>query len=177
MDEADFLQRILDDPAGAAKTWLVLADWLEEHGDPRHELIRFQHDPRYRRDLSPAERDEQVCALLRAEVKPCLPMVTNSLGMRFVLVSPGTFRMGSPETEKERLADREGPQHEVQITRPFLLGVHPVTQEEYERVIGSNPSYFRREGKGASKVKIIDTKRFPVECVSWDDAVAFCAKL
>src|SRR5262249_44502238 len=72
---------------------------------------------------------------------------------------------------------REGPQHEVEITGPFLLGVHPVTQEEYERVTGSNPSWFAATGQGASEVEKIDTKRFPVESVSWDDAVAFCERL
>src|SRR5262249_13833963 len=146
MTEHNFLQRILDDPAGAAITWLVFADWLEEQDDLRHELIRFQHDPLYRSGLSTAERDEHVCALLRGGVKPPLPTVTTSLGMRFVLVPPGTFLMGSPETEAERSAD-EGPQHEVAITRPFLLGVHPVTQEEYERVTGSNPSHFAPKDK------------------------------
>jgi uncharacterized protein (TIGR02996 family) len=176
MTERDFLQRILDDPCGAAETWLVLADWLEEMGDRRHELIRFQHDPRFRPDLSAAERDECVCALLRDRVKPCLPAVANSLGMRFVLVSPGRFLMGSPETEEER-TDDEGPQHAVEITRPFLLGVHAVTQEEYERVMGSNPSHFAPTGKEASKVKKLDTKRFPVENVSWDDATGFCGRL
>jgi uncharacterized protein (TIGR02996 family) len=176
MTEAAFLQRILDDPTGAADTWLVLADWLEERNDPRHELVRFQHDPRFRTDLSPAERDEQVCALLRAGVKPPLPTVMNSLGMRFVLVSPGTFLMGSPETEEGR-SDDEGPQHEVEITRPFLMALHPVTQEDYERVTGSNPSHFAPTGSGTSEVKQTDAQRFPVENVSWDDAVAFCARL
>jgi uncharacterized protein (TIGR02996 family) len=168
MTERDFLQRILDDPAGAADTWLVFADWLEERGDGRHELIRYQHDPRFRTELASAERDEQVCALLRAGVKPPLPAVTNSIGMRFVHVPPGRFLMGSPETEEER-SDDEGPQHEVEITRAFLLGVYPVTQEEYEQVTGSNPS-------GRSKAKT-EAKRFPVESVSWDEAVAFCERL
>src|SRR3954469_12090071 len=95
----DFLQAIDEDPASAASTWLVLADWLEERGDPRHELVRFQHDPRCRLDLSAAERAECVCALLRAGLRPPLPVVTNSLGMPFVYVPPGTFLMGSPETE------------------------------------------------------------------------------
>jgi uncharacterized protein (TIGR02996 family) len=176
MNEAAFLQRILDDPAGAAATWLVLADWLEERDDPRRELVRFQHDPRFRLDLSPAERDACVCALLRAGLKPPLPAVTNSLGMRFILVSPGTFLMGSPETEEGRLADREGPQHAVEITRPFLLGMHPVTQKEYEQVMGNNPSHFAPKSKRSSKAKA-EAKRFPVESVSWDDAVAFCERL
>ena len=172
MNEAAFLQRILEDPAGAGMTWLVLADWLEERGDRRHELIRFQHDPRYRPDLAAAERDEQVCVLLRAGLKPPLPTVTNSLGMRFVYVPPGTFLMGSPEMEKGR-TPAEGPQHEVEITRPFLMGVYPVTQGEYERVTGSNPSHQGKLWTDAKRFPV----RFPVENVSWGDAVEFCEKL
>src|SRR5262249_49167661 len=161
MDERDFLQRILDDPAGAAQTWLVFADWLEEQGDLRHQLIRFQHDPRYPSHLSAVEPDRQVCALLRGGVNPGGPGVTNSGGMCFMQVPPGTFLMGSPDTEKERLTDREGPQHAVAITRAFQLGVYPVTQEEYERVMGSNPSHCAPKDQGASKVWKKDTKRFP----------------
>ena len=52
----------------------------------------------------------------------------------------------------------------VEITRPFYLGVHEVTQAQYEAVIGRNPSGF----KGAAH---------PVEQVNWDDAVAFCGRL
>jgi uncharacterized protein (TIGR02996 family) len=64
MNERAFLERILHDPGSARTTFLVLADWLEEHGDPRHELIRLQHDPRFRTDLSDAERDQRIRTLL-----------------------------------------------------------------------------------------------------------------
>ena len=58
----------------------------------------------------------------------------------------------------------------------FTWAIYVVTQEEYQRVIGTNPRSFRpREGK--DKVAGRDTKRFPVEHVSWDDAVEFCRKL
>ena len=59
----------------------------------------------------------------------------------------------------------EGPRHRVRITRPFWLGATVVTQEEYQRVMGSNPSKFQG-----------DSKR-PVEQVFWDDAVEFCRRL
>jgi formylglycine-generating enzyme required for sulfatase activity len=57
------------------------------------------------------------------------------------------------------------------------LGVYPVTQAEHERVMGSNPSWFSASGGGKEKVRGQDTTRFPVECVSWEEAEAFCQKL
>jgi hypothetical protein len=71
--------------------------------------------------------------------------------------------MGSPESDSDAYDD-EKPQHTVRITKPFYLGVTEVTQEQYERVMGTNPSNF----KGA---------QLPVEQVSWEDAVEFCRKL
>ena len=71
--------------------------------------------------------------------------------------------MGSPDSEKDRGED-EGPQHEVTISRQFYMGVYEVTQEQYEQIMGKNPSNF----KGAKN---------PVETVSWDEAVEFCKKL
>ena len=76
--------------------------------------------------------------------------------MKLVLIPPGEFMMGSPsdliEREKrDRASDPpwmtgmlpgEGPQHRVRITRPFWLETLEVTQEEYQRVMGSNPSEF-----------------------------------
>ena len=84
---------------------------------------------------------------------------TNSIGMKFVVIPPGEFMMGSGIG-----GDDEKPVHKVTLTQPFYLGVYEVTQDEYERVMGSNPSKF----KG---------RRNPVEQVSWDDAVEFCRKL
>ena len=116
--------------------------------------------------------------------------ITNSIGMRLVLIPPGEFEMGSP---KERIEEElkahsgeywykghvqdEGPKHRVRITRPFYLGVYAVTQGEYQRVMGANPSEFSSAGKEKDKVAGQDTTRFPVEHVSWDDTVEFCRKL
>jgi len=87
----------------------------------------------------------------------------NNVKMRLVLIPAGRFMMGSPATEAGR-SGNEGPQHEVTISKPFYMGVFEVTQEQYEQIMGVNPSYF----KGAKN---------PVEQVSWDDAVEFCEKL
>ncbi len=101
--------------------------------------------------------------------------VTNSIGMKLALIPAGKFLMGSPKDEKDRNTD-EG-QHEVSITKPFHLGVYVVTQAEYEKVMGNNPSWFSAKGNNKDRVKDMDTGQFPVEQVSWDDAVAFCKKL
>ena len=95
--------------------------------------------------------------------------------MEFVLIPPGKFQMGSPKDEEKDDDDEE--QHEVEITRPFYLGKYAVTQEQYEKIVGKNPSCLSAEGVFNASVKGMDTRRFPVEQVSWDDAVSFCRAL
>ena len=65
----------------------------------------------------------------------------------------------------------------MRITQPFYMGVYEVTQVEYESVMGTNPSWFSQTGTGSSKVSGMDTSKFPVESVSWYDAIEFCNKL
>ena len=79
-----------------------------------------------------------------------------------VAIPGGSFKMGSPSTETGR-SNNEGLQHNVNIS-PFFMGKYEVTQEQYQAVMGNNPSDF----KGAKR---------PVENVNWDDAVKFCQKL
>jgi len=95
--------------------------------------------------------------------------------MKLADIPAGEFLMGSPDTE-EGLSSNEH-QHRVRITKPFRLGVYQVTQAEYQRVMRMNPSWFASTGKGRDQVAGKDTSRFPVEAVSWDDAVEFCSKL
>jgi len=84
---------------------------------------------------------------------------TNTIGMKFVYIPPGEFRMGGRNG-----LDNEKPVHRVRTTRGFYLGMCEVTQGQYEAVVGKNPSHFR----GAAN---------PVEAVSWNEAVEFCRKL
>jgi serine/threonine-protein kinase len=137
-------------------------------------------------DASQARRHQEAWAkYLRVPVE-----TTNSIGMKLVLIPPGEFLMGSPkdliEAELkahagdpwwvERLPG-EGPQHRARITKPFYLGAYVVTQGEYQRVMGTNPSEFSATGKQKDKAAGQDTQRLPAECVSWDDAAEFCRKL
>jgi formylglycine-generating enzyme required for sulfatase activity len=101
--------------------------------------------------------------------------ITNSVGMRLVLIPAGKFVMGSPADEKGRFPNER--QREVEITKPFYMGVHEVTQKQYREVTGNNPSFFSKQGKGQDRVKAQDTDSFPVENVTWQQAVDFCKKL
>ena len=95
--------------------------------------------------------------------------ITNSIGMKLVLIPKGTFMMGSPESEKGR--NENETQHEVTISKDYYLGVHEVTQAQYEKVIGKNPSHFQGAIVGNENADL------PLENVSWDEAVEFCKKL
>ena len=82
-----------------------------------------------------------------------LPESADSIDMEFKLIPAGTFTMGEGDDA-----------HEVTLTQPFKMGVHEVTQAQYEQVMGVNPSHFKDADN-------------PVEEVSWEDAVEFCRKL
>ena len=88
--------------------------------------------------------------------------IVNGVEFVFVEIPEGRFKMGSPEDEEGRWDD-EGPQHEVEV-KAFSMGETPVTQAQWEAVMGNNPSRF----KGLNR---------PVECVSWNDCQEFCRKL
>ncbi len=92
--------------------------------------------------------------------------------MKLVRIESGSFTMGSNDGE-----DDERPPHPVRIIRSFYLGMYEVTQEEYARVTGSNPSWFSDSGEGKDFGAGGDTRRMPVEQVSWLDAVKFCNAL
>lgn len=115
---------------------------------------------------------------------------TNSIGMKFRLIPPGEFMMGSAPaeiTEGIKVAGgepswdsyirSEAPQHKVTLTQPFYLGIHEVTQEQYQAVSGKNPSELSKTGRNRNKVVGFDTTRFPVEMIDWFDAIEFCSQL
>jgi formylglycine-generating enzyme required for sulfatase activity len=96
-------------------------------------------------------------------IDPTKPAITNSIGMKFVWIPPGTFMMGSPKEEKGRLALET--QHEVTLTKGFYMSIYTVTQEEWQAVMNNNPSYFKGE------------KNLPVENVSWEDCQEYIMNL
>jgi serine/threonine protein kinase/WD40 repeat protein len=90
---------------------------------------------------------------------------TNQLGMEFVLVPKGKSWLGGG-------SGKVGEQ-EVEISHDFYLGKFEVTQEEWQKVMGQNPSHF----KAVAGIKPEDQKRLPVELVSWDDAQEFIKRV
>jgi len=87
-----------------------------------------------------------------------------TLGAAFALIPSGTFMMGSPNDESGRY-DSEN-QHQVTISRPFYMQTTEVTQGQWQKVMGSNPSQFSSCGNDC-----------PVERVSWNDVQEFIRKL
>src|SRR5262249_38900077 len=149
---------------------------LEESGQVGPaDLTRLLALIRRNRDGARQRHEQRVRDLIASGVRPVVPTVVNSVGMSFALIPPANFLMGSPDDEEHRELD-ETPLHPVTLTRAYYLGVHPVTQAQYRKVMGHNPSYFARVRSGGSITKE-ETDSFPVESVSWDDAVTFCTKL
>jgi uncharacterized protein (TIGR02996 family) len=176
--EEVFLKALHAEPADEA-TWLALADWLDDHGQPdRAELVRVLRRlrclPLTRQKLARAAMQARVAELLASGVPPVVPEVVNSIGMRLALIPAGSFLMGSPDAAG---GEGEAPDHKVEITRPFYLSVFPVTQAQWRAVMGSNPSRFCATGPGKRKVKGMTTDDFPVEQVSWEDARSFLGAL
>jgi formylglycine-generating enzyme required for sulfatase activity len=85
-----------------------------------------------------------------------LDEIVNSIGMKLRLIPAGEFMMGRTEAAKEAV------RHLVVISQSFYVGIYPVTQGEYKQVVRKNPSHHSGDD------------RFPVENVSWFEAVKFC---
>jgi formylglycine-generating enzyme required for sulfatase activity/serine/threonine protein kinase len=122
---------------------------------------------------------------------PSVPGDTNSLGMRLAQIPAGRFLMGSPDTDTGG-EENERPRHEVAITRPFDLGVHEVTVEQFRAFVRATDYQTDAERRG--RAVGLDSKgegnylpnlnwrnpgfrqsdAHPVACVSWNDALAFC---
>jgi formylglycine-generating enzyme required for sulfatase activity len=105
---------------------------------------------------------------LEAPSGRALPITTTNAG-RGVVGVPGVPNMvpiaaGSVQMGSTQGSTVEQPVHTVHITRPFWMGKYEVTQAEWQAVMGTNPSFF----VGPS---------LPVETVSWNDAMAYCAAL
>jgi sulfatase modifying factor 1 len=107
---------------------------------------------------TPPKKVSPVPVNLSTSAAEAKPFTIPDLSMEMLWVKPGTFEMGRSSGTSDQI------QHSVSLTEGFWLGKYEVTQAQWERVMGGNPSEF----KGASR---------PVEMVSWTEVSAFCEKL
>ena len=117
---------------------------------------------------------QQVLNALQAVKKPVSPTpftekISNGVTLEMVSLPAGEFLMGSPDSDSDA-HDDEKPQHPVKVNS-FAIGKYPVTQAQYEAVMGTNPSHFKNNSWFKNNLQN------PVEQVSWNDAQAFCQKL
>jgi formylglycine-generating enzyme required for sulfatase activity len=123
--------------------------------------------------------------------------IADGVKMKFCWIPPGEAQLGSPKAERDAVLEQlknlidgkaledskalERLSSEAESVRGrfrakgFWLGKYPVTQEEWKAVMDDNPSYFN--GKKDNKAKGLETARFPVEGVSWDDCQKFLEKV
>ncbi len=166
-----FLEGIVADPANTLR-WLVMADYLEENGQPeRAELVRVHREllrtcTATRETKARKQLHARMMELMRAGVGPCLPQRTITLPggveMRFSFIPPGTFLMGSPKLEVDKPWSREV-RHHVTLTKGYWVAQSPVTQQQWATLSTTNPSHFKGE-------------QLPVEQVSWDGADEYCQR-
>ncbi len=116
-------------------------------------------------NLAPNARETWSVELKIPQPERGRPWTVPDLGLTMVWAPPGEFAMGSPAGEVDRDAD-EGPATIVRFTQGFWIGKAEVAQDEWQAIMGNNPSAFASAGP-----------RAPVEQVSWDDAVEFCRRL
>jgi len=160
-DESAFLRAMQANPEDTGLR-LVFADWLDERGDARGELIRLLHTLTQSVEVPDRSKlEDRLRSLLASGVEPVGPFWTNSIGMRFAWIPAGTFLMGSPENEEERGYET---QHKVTLSKGFYLTIYPVTQASWQEIMSNKPSHFKGDD-------------LPVEQVSWEDCQEFLRKL
>jgi formylglycine-generating enzyme required for sulfatase activity len=114
-------------------------------------------------EVKAKEAQKQLAKSLKKEVEEKEDL-GKDVKLEMVLIPAGKFKMGSPASEKGR-RDNET-QHEVTLTKPFYMGKYEVTQEQWEAVMGDNPSSSKTKGA-----------KLPVTDVSWNDCQDFIKKL
>jgi sulfatase modifying factor 1 len=166
MTEQDFLDAILSDPKDPTPR-LVYADWLDEQGDPRGELIRIQEELRQIAVPHREKIEARMRELLQAGVEPLAITKTNSLRMKFLLIFPGEFLMGSPKSEQGRHPLEH--LHAVRISEPFYLSLYQFTERDFFWVHDDNRTEF--------SVALNPNRRPEPQFLSWYDAVLLCNRL
>jgi len=162
-DEQAFLHSMQENPQDSALR-LAFADWLEERGDARGELIRLLHTLTQTVEVPDRSKlEDRLRSLLASGVQPVGPFWTNSIGMKFAWIPAGTFLMGSPVSEEKR--HEEEIQHKVTLAQGFYLAIHLVTNSYWREVTGNDPIGYQGNDLPVQYVSWNDCQEFPAKCI------------
>ena len=130
----------------------------EEQERAAAELRRQQEEQERAAAELRRQQEEQLALQRQQEARERSQALFRELNLELVDIPSGSFTMGSNDYD-----DEKNP-HQVTL-KAFQMSKYPITQKQYQAVIGKNPSNFKRD------------ENYPVECVSWHDAVRFCEEL
>ena len=154
----------------ARKPAIQLPDFLEPVADPQCARLG---------GLNAGSEAAQKRQMQWVEKGYPLEVLMKETGIVFRLVPPGDFQMGASSGDSEAF-DEEKPQHKVSIPSPIYVAKFPVTQQQWQAVMGENPAHFQtglvKEKGGIFKQEKrleADTKEHPVERVSWEDCQGY----
>jgi prepilin-type processing-associated H-X9-DG protein len=150
--------------------------WHATHSRESHE-VKLSFDADSVEDSSQKSAQEVSSVAQTTAAQTGGAHLTNSIGMKMARIPAGEFVMGLPDVGEEGATPLDVPPHRVRITKDFYMGIYEVTQGQYERIVGANPSWHTPNGGGKLEVLDQDHRQFPVEQVSWTDAVTFCHRL
>jgi formylglycine-generating enzyme required for sulfatase activity len=146
---------------------ILNAQFDKRAGEGAYAEAMLSRDLLDRADTAAARRLLKVVAAFPREYILLVPPIRNSIGMQLKLVPPGSFMMGKQDSLRK-----------ATISQCFYIGVHEVTNEQYETVTGKKLTkrVFEPEGRGSWTHSSVEAKH-PVECVSWFEASDFCTML
>jgi len=189
------LAAVVEDPL-AEDLWSIIADWLEDFDDPRRAELARLHRRLFATCCDPESHPERsawqarVVEILAGGVQPCVPQraveLKPGVAMTFNFIPPGCFLMGSPARKRGR--EDEETQHRVTLTKGYWLGIHQVTQSQWQAAMCGNtppPTYFIGQTPTQSRWHAVmggNPSRFkgdthPLESVSWDMCQEFIEKV
>jgi len=144
-----------------------LAEFLAARDHTRAEHVRLLHELTSELQVKKrADKEQRLRELAEVFQKPVTAVFTNLLGMKFLLIPPGQFLMGSPVSDRKARDDEK--QTPVVLTKGFWLGETQVTQAVYTAV--TKEKFYEGSYDRAGP-------NYPISSVYWTDAEAFCRKL
>jgi formylglycine-generating enzyme required for sulfatase activity len=167
--------------------WVAAAFLVPVLGLVLMEIAGVSHWLRSRQPMSDLSQKVDVeRPRVKATANQEIPLdYTNTLGMKFKRIPAGKFSMGSSQEEIDTLRGNtkdevfkgmlasEGPEHEVEITRPFSMGTTEVTVGQFRQFIAANPKYQVGDDRW-ERPEFFQADNYPVVWVSWQNAVDFC---